>query len=186
MTTALVVIDTQKSFEADRDSGYPWGAPGADARIGGLIAAFRDAGLPVVHVHHNGLDPRDSFHADNPLSAPMAVAVPAPGEPVVIKHGSSAFIGTGFEAMLRDAGFDRLVLVGGAANYCVESTARMAGNLGFDTVVVGDALMNFQKTLRDGRVLPAEDVLAVTLANLDGEFARVVSADEMLAEVSAG
>ena len=180
------VIDTQQAFVADRDAGYPWANPEADARIGGLIGGFRAAGLPVVHVHHHGLDPADSFHADNPLSWPMAVAAPAAGESVVIKHGSSAFIGTGLEAMLREAGFDQLVLCGGATNYCVESTARMAGDLGFDTRVVGDALINFRKTLRDGRVLPAADVLAVVLANLDDEFARVVSSDEILAELTVG
>ena len=37
-------------------------------------------------------------------------------------------------------------------------------------------------TLRDGRVLPAADVLA----NLDGEFARVVSSAEILAELTVG
>lgn len=88
--------------------------------------------------------------------------------------------------MLRAAGQARLVLCGGAANYCVESTARLAGNLGFDTRVVGEALINFQKTLRDGRVMPPQDVLALTLANLDGEFARVVSSDEILAELTVG
>lgn len=186
MKPTLVVIDTQQAFVADRDPGYPWANPEADLRIGGLIAAFRAAGLPVVHVHHHGLDPADSFHADNPLSRPMAVAEPAVGEAVVIKHGSSAFIGTGLEAMLRAAGQARLVLCGGAANYCVESTARLAGNLGFDTRVVGEALINFQKTLRDGRVMPPQDVLALTLANLDGEFARVVSSDEILAELTVG
>ena len=184
MKPTLVVIDTQQAFVADRDKGYPWANPDADQRIGGLIAAFRAAGLSVLHVHHHGLDPADSFHADNPLSAPMAVALPAAGEAVVIKHGSSAFIGTGLEVMLRDGGMERLVLVGGAANYCVESTARMAGNLGFDTSVVDDALINFQKILRDGRVMGPQDVLALTLANLDGEFARIVSADEVLAELA--
>jgi nicotinamidase-related amidase len=179
----LVVIDTQQAFVADRDEGYPWANPEADQRIGGLIAGFRAAGLPVLHVHHHGLDPADSFHADNPLSRPMAVAEPVAGETVVIKHGSSAFIGTGLEALLRETGQERLVLCGGAANYCVESTARMAGNLGFDTVVVGDALINFQKTLRDGRVMPPQDVLAMTLANLDGEFARVMSSAEVLADL---
>lgn len=178
--TALVVIDTQKAFVADRDAGYPWANPQAPARIADLIAGFRAKGLAVVHVHHHGLDPEDSFHADNPLSAPMDEAAPLPGERVVIKHGSSAFIGTGLEDMLRDAGFTRLVLAGGAANYCVESTARMAGNLGFDTVVVGDALINFQKTLRDGRVMPPGDVLAMTLANLSGDFAEIALTQDVL------
>ena len=58
----------------------------------------------------------------------------------------------------------------------------MAGNLGFDTIVVGDALINFQRTLRDGRVFPPGDVLAMTLANLDGEFARIVDTAQVLAE----
>jgi nicotinamidase-related amidase len=181
MATALVVIDVQDAFAADRDAGYPWANPEAVERIAALLAGFRAKGVPVVHVHHHGLDPADSFHADNPLSAPMAEAAPVAGEAVVIKHGSSAFIGTGLEEMLRAAGFDRLVLAGGAANYCVESTARMAGNLGFETVVVGDALINFQKTLRDGRVMAAADVLALTLANLDGEFARIAVTSEILA-----
>lgn len=180
IATALVVIDTQKAFLAGRDEGYPWANPDAPARIADLIAGFRAKGLAVVHVHHHGLDPADSFHADNPLAAPMDEAAPVAGERVVIKHGSSAFIGTGLEEMLRKAGLTRLVLAGGAANYCVESTARMAGNLGFDTVVVGDALINFQKTLRDGRVMPPGDVLAMTLANLSGDFAEIAMTEDVL------
>ena len=181
MATVLVVIDTQQAFVADRDAGYPWANPDAPDRIADLLAGFRGKGLPVIHIHHHGSDPRDNFHPANPLSAPMLAALPVDGEAVVIKTGSSAFIGTGLEDLLRKAGHDRLVLAGGAANYCVESTARMAGNLGFDTTVVGDALINFQKTLRDGRVMPAGDVLALTLANLDGEFATITTTAEMLA-----
>ena len=73
----------------------------------------------------------------------MAAALPSPDEPVVITHGSSAFIGTGLEQTLREAGFDRLVLAGGAATYCVDSTAPKAGNPGFDATVVDDARINF-------------------------------------------
>ncbi|MBC7737332.1 MAG: isochorismatase family protein [Candidatus Saccharibacteria bacterium] len=35
------------------------------------------------------------------------------------------------------------MIVGGEANMCVESTTRMAGNLGFQTSFVADALVNF-------------------------------------------
>jgi nicotinamidase-related amidase len=166
MARALVVIDVQKAFLADRDAGYPWANPAALERIAELLADFRARGEAVVHVHHHGTDPADSFHPANPLSVPIEATAPTEGERVVIKQGSSAFIGTG--------------LAGGAANYCVESTARMAGNLGFATTVVGDALINFQKTLRDGRVMPPGDVLAMTLANLDGEFASIATTDEVL------
>ncbi len=180
--TALIVIDLQQAMRAERDAGYPWANPNAPETAGRLLAAFRAAGLPVVHVHHNGTDPEDGFHPDNPLSVAMPEVAPTDGEPVFIKIGSSGFIGTDLEATLRGAGIQSLVIVGGEANMCVESTTRMAGNLGFRTSVVADALVNFQRTLRDGRVMPPQTVLDMTLANLTS-FARIADSAEVLAEL---
>ncbi|MEO8242300.1 MAG: isochorismatase family protein [bacterium] len=182
--TALLVIDLQEAMRADRDAGYPWANPDAPATAGKVLAAFRAAGLPVVHIHHNGTDPEDGFHPDNPLSVAMPEVKPAVGEPVVVKLGSSGFINTGLEALLRDRGFDSLVVVGGEANMCVESTTRMAGNLGFQTRVVADALVNFQRTRRDGAVVSPGDVLEMSLANMMS-FARIVDSAEILAELQA-
>ena len=67
---------------------------------------------------------------------------------------------------------------------CVESTPLMAGNLAFDATVVADALMNFQRTLREGRVVPPEMVLDMALANLTS-FARIVDSGDILAGLSA-
>ena len=181
--TALVVIDLQEAMRADRDAGYPWANPDAPETAGRLLAAFRGADLPVVHVHHHGTDPEDGFHPDNPLSRPMPETAPQPGEPVVVKRGSSGFIGTGLEVLLREAGFDHLVLVGGDANMCVESTTRMAGNLGFRTTVVADALVNFQRTRRDGVVVPPRKVLEMSLANMMA-FATVVESRALLDELA--
>ena len=184
MTTALVVIDLQEAMRDTRDAGNPWANPGAVEAAAQVLAGFRAAGLPVVHIHHHGTDPADEFHPDNPLSAAMPEMAPLPGEAVVIKHGSSGFIGTGLEALLRAAGHDRLVLMGGEANMCVESTARMAGNLGFQTMVVADALVNFGRRARDGREITTEAVLEMTLSNLRG-FARIVDGAEVMAAVAA-
>lgn len=179
-TTALIVIDLQEAMRAERDAGYPWATPDAPKTAGTLLAAFRAAGLPVVHVHHNTDNRADGFHPDNPLSVAMPEVAPVPGEDVVVKTGSSGFIGTTLETLLRDAGVLSLVIVGGEANMCVESTARMAGNLGFNTTVVADALVNFQRTLRDGRVMPPQTVLDMSLANLTS-FARIIDSAEVLA-----
>jgi nicotinamidase-related amidase len=184
MPTALLVIDVQMAFVARRDAGHFWANPDADASIATLLAAFRVQGLPVIHVHHHGTDPADDFHAEAPGAVVQPAAAPMDAEPVFIKHGSSAFIGTDLLQHLADQGISGLVIVGGAANYCVESTARMAGNLGFSTTVVGDALINFGARLRDGRRMPAADVLALTLANLDGEFAHIASTNEILTQIA--
>ena len=183
MTTALVVIDLQEAMRADRDAGYPWANAEAPETAGRLLAAFRQAGMPVVHIHHAATHPDDGFHPDNPLHRPMPETAPVAGEVVVVKRGSSGFIGTGLEDILRKAGHDTLVIVGGEANMCVESTARMAGNLGFKTTVVADALVNFQRTRRDGVIVPPRDVLEMALANLSS-FARIVESGEVLAEVA--
>jgi nicotinamidase-related amidase len=184
MTTALVVIDLQLGMQADVAEGFPWANPDAVGTASRILAAFRSAGQPVVHIHHHATDPEDGFHPDNPLSAVIPDVAPVAGEVVVIKRGSSAFIGTGLEKMLRDAGHDSLVIVGGEANMCVESTTRMAGNLGFNTTVVADALVNFGRKRRDGALIAPQDVLDMTLANLRG-FATIKDSAEVLAEVSA-
>lgn len=183
MTTALVVIDLQEAMRDTRDAGNPWANAGAVEAAAQVLAGFRAAGLAVVHVHHHGTDPADEFHPANPLSAAMPEMLPLPGEVVVIKQGSSGFIGTDLEARLRAGGHDRLVMIGGEANMCVESTTRMAGNLGFQCIVVADALINFGRRARDGREIPAEAVLDMTLSNLRG-FGRIVDSAEVMAMVA--
>jgi len=180
----LLLIDVQEAFRKDREAGYAWGNPDAEAAIAALLAGFRAAGRGVIHVHHHGTDPRDDFHPDATGAVAMDIATPLPDEPVIIKHGASAFIGTDLTDRLAELGNPPLVLAGGAANYCVESTARMAGNLGHQTSIAGDALINFQKTLRDGRVVAAADVLALVLATLDQEFARVTDSRTILNEIA--
>lgn len=181
MARALVVIDVQGEMAAARDAGYPWANLHAEEAIAALIAGFRASGVPVIHVHHHETHPGASMAPGSPGAAPLRCAVPAADEPVFIKHGSSAFIGTTLEAHLRANGLTDLVIIGGEANMCVESSTRMAGNLGFNVVLAEDALINFERRLRDGTVVPAKAVLAMTLANLQGSFARIADSGSVLA-----
>jgi len=57
----------------------------------------------------------------------------------------------------------------------------MAGNLGFDAIAVSDATATFGKVDYNGKPHPAEDVHALSLANLSGEYARIMSTAEALA-----
>jgi isochorismate hydrolase len=56
----------------------------------------------------------------------------------------------------------------------------MAGNLGYDTYVVADATATFGRRDYDGRWRTAQEVHAMSLANLDGEYARIVTTEEVL------
>jgi len=102
---------------------------------------------------------------------------------VVIKRVNSGFIGTNLEADLRAVGITRLVMCGGVANFCVETTARMAGNLGFDVLYASDATWAYGATGPDGVKHSPDEVHSMSLCNLDGEFARVLNTANILERI---
>ena len=183
--TALLVIDMQMGMADRIASGRDRVNPDAEARVAALLALFRDRRLPVIHVLHDDPDPASPFRKDTPGGAPMPCAVPAPGETVFWKHGSSAFAGTGLEAHLRAQGTGTLVLVGAVAAFCVTSTTRWPSDLGFRVILPGDALLGFDIPAHDGGRIPAADVLRVTLSLLGADFARLVMADQVAALLPA-
>ena len=177
--TALLVIDVQQGLDEPR-----WGArnnPDAEQRIADLLAAWRATGRPVIHVQHLSLEPQSPLRADRPGHAFKVEAQPLAGEPIFRKHVNSAFIGTDLEAHLRAHRIEALVIVGLTTDHCVSTTVRMAGNLGFAVTVVEDATATFERNGPNGAHFSADLMHRAALASLDGEFATVRSARDMLA-----
>jgi nicotinamidase-related amidase len=182
--TALIVVDVQRAFDQWEAAGKRRNNPGAVARIAELLAAFRKRQAPIFHIRHQGTRPGSSFLPDGPGYPVKDEAREQPGEPVIVKRVNSAFIGTDLENRLRAAGIKTLVICGATTNHCVETTTRMAGNLGFDACLVRDATWTFDRVGPDGDAHSAEAIHAMTLANLNGEFARIVSTAEIIATAS--
>lgn len=179
--TALLLIDVQQGLDEPR-----WGArnnPRAEQRIADLLAAWRTAGRPVIHVQHLSLEPQSPLRAGLPGNAFKVEALPKDGEPIFQKHVNSAFIGTDLEAYLRTNGIDSLVMVGITTDHCVSSTARMAGNLGFRVTVVEDATATFERHGPDGQHYSAEVMHGAALASLHGEFATVQRTRDVLEDL---
>ena len=101
-----------------------------------------------------------------------------------MKRTNSAFIGTDLESRLRKAKQTLLVVAGVITNNSVEATVRMAGNLGFHTLLVEDATFTFGRKDWHGNWRNADEVHAMSLANLDGEYCSVVRTKEILAALS--
>src|SRR5438067_7729176 len=171
--SALLVIDVQRGLDdpslGARDN------PACEANIAKLLAAWRERGWPTVFVRH------DSRIAGSPL---------APGHPgnafkdvvsgkpdlLVVKSVNSAFYGEpSLEPWLRERSITGLVICGITANQCCETTARMAGNLGFETFFALDATHAFERFDLEGVAIPAAQITRITGANLQEEFASVVS-----------
>jgi nicotinamidase-related amidase len=101
-------------------------------------------------------------------------------ERIIEKSTNSAFIGTALEPDLRSAAIDTLIITGVITNNSVEATARMAGNLGFTTIVVADATATFARPDFNGVLRTAEEVHAMSLANLQDEYAAIMTTREVL------
>jgi nicotinamidase-related amidase len=183
--TALIVVDVQQAFDEWEAAGKRRNNPQAVARIADLLQSFRDFVAPIFHIRHEGTRPDSSFRPGGSGFAVKDEARERSGESVIVKRVNSAFIGTDLEQRLRAAGITTLVICGATTNHCVETTTRMAGNLGFDARLVRDATWTFDQVGPDGDKHSAEEIHAMTLANLNGEFARIVTAAEAIAALAS-
>ena len=178
-SAALLIIDLQKGFDEPI-----WGRrnnPNMEARIVDILRAWRASKRAVIHVKHMSTRATSPLRPGQPGNDFKAQGAPMPGESVIEKRVNSSFIGTSLEAELRWRGHDTLVIAGITTNHCVSTTARMAGNLGFAAWVVSDATATFDRVGPDGIVYPAEQIHAIALSDLHGEFATVVDTDKVIA-----
>jgi nicotinamidase-related amidase len=176
---ALLVIDVQNGFDEPS-----WGRrnnPFMEARILELLRAFRARRRPIIHCQHMSTRATSPLRPGQPGNDFKTVATPLPGETVIQKRVNSCFIGTSLEADLRRWDNHALVLVGLTTNHCVSTTARMAGNLGFNAWVVSDATAAFDRTGPDGREHPAELIHSIALSDLHQEFATVTDTESVIA-----
>ncbi|MFJ9739871.1 cysteine hydrolase family protein [Streptomyces sp. NPDC101166] len=183
---ALLVVDVQKGFE---EAGF-WGVrnnPGADDNIAALIDVWQGSGRPVVFVRH------DSSKPDSPLRAGYAGngfkeyveerrGKGSGPELFVTKSVNSAFYGTpDLDGWLKAAGISQVVVAGIQTNMCVETTARMGGNLGYDVLLAYDATYTFGLEGPFGWRLSADEVGQASAVSLHGGgFARVVTTKEVV------
>ncbi|MEU7550779.1 cysteine hydrolase family protein [Streptomyces sp. NPDC044571] len=186
--SALLVIDVQKGFD-DASFWGPRNNPAAEANIAALMDAWQQSGRPVVLVRHTSRVPGSVLGAGEPGHAfKDFVAQRQGGEALLVtKTVNSSFYGTpDLGAWLTAQGIGQLVVTGIQTNMCVETTARMAGNLGYDVLLPLDATHTFDLEGPDGLSLTADQLATATAVNLQGGgFARVVTTAQLLAASEA-
>lgn len=179
-TAALVLIDMQYAIDAPYwTKDGPRNNPDAEATAARLVDAWRRTHRPLIHVKHNSREPQSAFRPGQKGNDFKEATRPQPGETIVAKHTPCAFIDTGLEAQLRAADCNTVVICGVSTHNSVEATARVAGCLGFNTIVVDDACFTFARRV-GGKLYGAEETHALALANLEGEYAEIATADAVL------
>jgi nicotinamidase-related amidase len=177
---ALILIDIQQGFDNIPYWGGERNNPGAEANARKLLDHWRANKLPLFHIKHCSINPNSLLAEGNPGNAHKEIVKPLDGEVVIEKSVNSSFIGTDLQQQLDTRNINTVVIVGLTTEHCVSTTARMAGNFGYNTFVVADATAAFAKTGIKGERYDAETIHLTALAQLNNEFATIVNTDEIL------
>jgi nicotinamidase-related amidase len=177
---ALILIDIQKGFNHLESFGGERNNPGAEENARLLLEHWRKNKWPLFHVKHCSVKPGSPLAEGQPGNEFKNEVMPQAGEPVIKKNVNSAFIGTDLKERLDSQGIKTVVIAGLITQHCISTTARMAGNYGYNTFVVSDATAAFSSKGLDGIELPAELVHQVSLATINREFAAVLKTIEVM------
>lgn len=176
---ALIIIDMQMEMQRRIEAGRDCVNADAPIQIATLADAFRQRGLPVIHIRHRDDNPESPLHADAAGYPPMPCAEPIEGEAVFVKQTSSAFASTDLAAYLQGKGITNLIVTGAVAGFCVNSKVRNGADLGFDMTVVRDAVIGFD--LPAARQT-ARVIFDVTMAHLEADFAHLIDTSAVTAK----
>ena len=181
--TALLLIDVQKGVNDTRYYGGPTGRrnnPNAETNIAAILAAWRQRGGRVAFTRHDSREVGSPLKLSLETGAQLDGLEPSADDIVITKDVNSGFVGTSLEIDLRRAGISRLAVAGYFTNVCVETTVRMAGNMGFDTYLLHDACATMNRVGIDGTDYDPDLVHALSVASLHGEFCTAITTQDAL------
>ena len=161
--TGLLLVDPFNDFLSDGGKLWPRiraGAASVDllGHLRALVDTARGAGIVVLFVPHRRWREGDFDSWRHPTPWQLTIdrealfadgtwggdwhpeLVPQPGDVVIQEHwGQNGFFNTDLDLQLKQHGLDSIVVVGMAADVCVEATARYGAELGYHVTLVSDA-----------------------------------------------
>lgn len=189
--TALIVIDVQESFR-QRESWQHASDPEVATQVGKLVEFARERGDLVVWVLHCEAGSGGVFDPALGHVRLIEGLAAADGEPVLTKTSHNAFTTTNLQQILTERGVRSLLTCGIRTEQCVETTTRLASDLGYDVTFVVDATATepiahpdapagrpYAEVLADPRTLRPADVIERTRYALAGRFATVTTVKEL-------
>ncbi|MCJ1395453.1 hypothetical protein MMC18_008339 [Xylographa bjoerkii] len=170
--SALVIIDAQQEYASGLLKVS--NAASSCAAIKSLLEKYRSAGGAIVHIHHETPEGAPVFTQGKEVSETMKGLEAQKGEKVIWKKHPGSYAGTDLQKWLDEKSMKKVVLVGYMAHVCVSTTARQASELGYDVVLVEDAIGD-----RDIPGISGDEVSKTVLLELADAFGSVVRSNEI-------
>jgi nicotinamidase-related amidase len=181
--TALLLIDVQKGVNVLDHWGGVTGRrnnPEAESRMLELLTAFRNQGLKIFFSRHNSREAASPLKLSLPTGDMLEGFEPNDSEIIIYKDVNSVFVGTNFELRLREFHIERLVIAGFFTNFCVETTTRMSGNMGYDSYLAHDACSTCNRVGLDGTDYDPQLVHDMAVASMHGEFCTALTVEQLV------
>ena len=98
------------------------------------LAKARQAGVEVIHVRHRS----EELVEVSPAWQIHESVAPLAGEVIIDKTYNSAFKETELQAYLDEQGIEQLIIMGMSTNFCIDTTIKVAYELGYQLAVIRD------------------------------------------------
>ncbi|MEX0338204.1 MAG: isochorismatase family protein [Arenibacterium sp.] len=186
--TALLLIDVQTGVFETSHWGGPTGRmnnPAATDHLRNLLTAFRASTRQIAFTRHNSVEPDSPLKFGLPTGAQIDGLEIAHRDILAEKSVNSGFVGTTLDRDLKAAGISRLVVAGFFTNFCVETTVRMAGNMGYDVYLAHDACATCNRIDLAGRDHDPDLVHDLAVASMHGEFCTALTTDALIGLLSS-
>jgi nicotinamidase-related amidase len=179
MTKALIIIDIQNDYFENGKMELV-GSEKASKNAKTILEIFRAKNLPIVHIQHIATSPTATFFLPDTEGVKINKNVAPKGdEKVIIKHYPNSFRETELLDFLKSKQISELVICGMMTHMCIDTTTRAAYDLGFKSIVIGDACATKDLEL-DGEKANAKEVQIAYLSALDGTFAEIQKTSDFI------
>lgn len=182
MTKALIVIGMQKHVLNRIQNGADYQHHKAMTNAPRIIEAFREAGLNVIHVHHEDKAPHLPLHIEAEGYPPIEDTMAQDQEHVFVKHTTSIFASTAINQLLKEKGISELFLIGAELHSSILHTVPTAVDMEYKVDVVSDAVIGFG--FHD-RGISADMAYGLALACIEADGGYVIDTDTLLDTMAA-
>lgn len=172
MYEALLVVDMQNALICDN----PYNKEVIIQNIRQLLEACRNKQIPVIYVRH---EDNDTLQRGSDGWRICPEIEPLEGEQTIEKRYNSAFRNTELHSYLQSIHAKKLIICGMQTEYCVDTTCKVAFEMGYEITIPTDTTTTF-----DNGSFSGKELCRFYEENIwDQRFAKVVSVEEIVGNI---